>query len=353
MNDMTLDDNAVDGPEEVDVSPGNRRGVAFVVRHLQNLALVPVIVGVCLLGAWVSPAFLTSDNLLDNVLALSAVLGILVIAESVILIGGFFDLSIQSTVGFSIMLFAVLVAAPGINRGYDLPVLLALAITLVVVLVIGLVNGFLISVLGLNAFIVTLAMLILIQGFTLGVSNGQTYTGLPEFVLYLGRAEWFGVPIQAVVFVISFAIAAAFMRFTPTGRAIYALGGNLEAARAAGIKTRRLTICLFVFGSLMALVAGFLLAGKTAAATASLGDNLIFTVFAAAVLGGIDLNGGRGNLVGAGLGVLLLGIIQNILTLSNVPSFWINAAYGAIILGALLVGRISQLTSQAHRKRSA
>jgi simple sugar transport system permease protein len=124
----------------------------------------------------------------------------------------------------------------------------------------------------------------------------------------------------------------------------------MQAARAAGIRTRRITIGLFVIGSVMAMFAGWLLLGQTAAATSSLGNNIIFTVFAAAVLGGIDLNGGRGNLVGAALDVFLLGLIQDILTLSRVPSFWINAAYGGIILGALLVGRLSTLASHARRK---
>ncbi len=351
MDDSTLTKPATHGPTTV-MTPEKRR-FSRANHSLQGLALIPVIIGVCIFGSVLNPVFLTSANILNNIIALSAVLGILVIAESIILIGGYFDLSMQSTVGFSIMLLAVLVAAPDLNRGFDLPLLLALLITISVVIVIGLINGFLISALRLNAFIVTLAMLILIQGFTLGVSNGQTYTDLPDFVLWLGNADVFGIPIQAVIFVVSFGLAAAFMRLTPTGRAIYALGGNADAARAAGVRTRRLTIALFVFGSLMAMLAGMMLAGKTSAATANLGENIIFTVFAAAVLGGIDLNGGRGSLIGAGLGVLLLGIIQDILILSNVPSFWINAAYGAIILGALLIGQISKLTSQARRKSQA
>jgi simple sugar transport system permease protein len=127
------------------------------------------------------------------------------------------------------------------------------------------------------------------------------------------------------------------------------MGGNAEAAKAAGIRTTRLTIGIILFGSIMAAVAGLMLTGRIASVTANQGENLIFTVFAAAVIGGINLNGGRGNLIGAGLGVLLLGIIQNILTLSNVPSFWINAAYGAIILSALLIGWASSNIGSKRR----
>lgn len=328
------------------------RGIlrAVTSSNLQSVALIPVIVVVSVLGALTSPYFLTSANLINNVLALSAPLGLLVIAESVILIGGYFDLSLQSTVGFSIMGTAVLINSTDAGRGFAWSTPAALAVTVAVVVLIGLFNGLLVSMLKLNAFIVTLAMLILLQGLTLGLSSGQTYTELPGFVSYFGTGHLLGIPVQAVIFVGAFALAAIFMRFTPTGRGIYAMGGSADAARAAGLRTRRMTIGLFVFGSIMAFFSGLLLVSQTSAAAPSLGNDMIFNVFAAAVLGGIDLNGGRGSLIGAALGVLLLGIIQNILTLSDVPSFWIDAANGAIILGALLVGSASYLTSRLRRR---
>lgn len=304
------------------------------------LALVPIIILTMILGAVVNPVFLTPTNIIDNIITTSAVLGVLVIAESLILIGGYFDLSLQSTVGFAPMLLAVLVSAPEHN-GLGMSFGLALVIMILAVLIIGLANGLMIAKMRLNAFIVTLAMLILIQGLTIGLSRGQTYAMLPEAMTWLGVGVILGLPVQAWIFVLAFAGGYIFMQYTPTGRSIYAMGGNLEAARAAGIRTTRLTIGIVVFGSLLAALAGMMLTGRIASVTANQGENLIFTVFAAAVIGGISLNGGRGNLIGAALGVILLGIIQNILTLSNVPSFWIDAAYGAIILTALLIGWIS------------
>lgn len=313
-------------------------------RSLQSLGLVPVIIIAMVVGSLISPAFLTPVNIFNNIIAFSAALGILVIAESIILIGGYFDLSLQSTVGFSVVLLMFLATDSASGKpGFSLPLWASILITLAVVIIIGLFNGFVVSRLNLNAFIVTLAMLILLQGLTLGISNGQTYVEVPDFILYLGSGEIAGIPIQAIIFVLSFVLAALFMKFVPTGRAIYALGGSKLAARAAGIKVTRLSICLFVFGSLMAFLSGLLLVGQVASVPSNLGNNMIFTVFAAAVLGGIDLNGGRGSVIGAALGVLLLAIIQNILTLSQVPSFWINAAYGGIIVIALLVGRLSPL----------
>jgi simple sugar transport system permease protein len=312
------------------------------------VALVPVIVIACIVGSIVNPAFMTQTNLVDNILTTSAVLGMVVIAESVILIGGYFDLSLQSIVGFAPMLMAVVVS-PVSGGGHNQPVILGILAMLGAVVVVGLANGVMIALMKLPAFIVTLAMLILLQGLTIGLSGGQTFSELPEAMLFLGNTYIAGLPIQAWILVLSFAAVYLFMRYTPTGRAIYAMGGNSDAARAAGIRTTKLTMGIILFGALLAALAGLMLTGRIASVTANQGDNLIFTVFAAAVIGGINLNGGRGNLIGAGLGVLLLGIIQNILTLSNVPSFWINAAYGAIILGALLIGWVSSAVGARRR----
>jgi simple sugar transport system permease protein len=314
------------------------------------IALIPVIIIAGVIGAIVNPAFLTPTNLINNVLVTSAELGVVVIAESIILIGGYFDLSLQSTFGFAPMVMAVLIS-PAKDGGLGLPLVLGFVVALVVVLVIGLANGVMIAVMKLPAFIVTLAMLILLAGLTIGLSGGQTFTDLPEAMTFLGDGVIAGIPVEAIILIVGFALAFLFMKYTVTGRSIYAMGGNAEAAKAAGVRTTRLTIGIIMFGSLLAAIAGFMLTGRIASATANAGDNLIFTVFAAAVIGGISLNGGRGNMIGAGLGVLLLGVIQNILTLSNVPSFWINAAYGAIILAALLIGWVS--TWVGRRRRAA
>jgi len=313
------------------------------------LALIPVIVIACIVGSFINSAFMTQTNIVDNVITTSAVLGVVVIAESVILIGGYFDLSLQSTVGFAPMLMAVLVS-PASGGGHHWPVILGFLAMVAAVIVIGLANGVMIALMKLPAFIVTLAMLILLQGLTIGLSGGQTFSEIPTAMTFLGDTNIIGLPIQAWIMVLAFFAAYLFMRYTPTGRNIYAMGGSPEAARAAGVRTTKLTIGIVLFGSLLAALAGLMLTGRIASVTANQGDNLIFTVFAAAVIGGINLNGGRGNLIGALLGVLLLGIIQNILTLSNVPSFWINAAYGAIILGALLIGWVS---SNVGAKRKA
>lgn len=319
-----------------------RKPVTDRLGGLRELVLLPVIVVVMIIGTILTPNFLTVNNLLNNVLVTSAVLGVVVIAESMILIAGYFDLSLESTVGLAPMLAAwlVLPAAVG-GSGLGLNPWAAFGVMFVASIAIGLFNGFLIAVLKLNAFIVTLAMLIFLRGLTLGISGGQTLSGLPPEFRALGNSYILGISVQVWIVVVAFVVVALFMRSHPVGRKIYAIGGNEDAAKAAGINTVRITIGLFVVGAMLAALAGLMLTSRIASVTANQGDGMIFTVFAAAVIGGISLDGGRGSMIGAATGVLLLGIIQNILTLTNVPSFWISAIYGLIILAALVFGHFS------------
>jgi len=310
--------------------------------RFRELTLVPAIVLAIIAGSLLSPAFLTTDNFL-NILQQSSELSVLVIAQSLILIAGKFDLSLESTVGLAPMTAAWLMATDTTygGSGFGMNVYPAIFILFAIGAVVGLVNGFLVVKLKLNAFIVTLAMLILLRGVTLGITNGKTLFDLPSQFLYLGTAKWFGVPVSIWVAALLYLIFGLFLRYHRIGRSIYAIGGNAEAARVAGIGVERVTWGVYVVGGLLAALAGLMLTGRIASVVSSQGQNMIFYVFAAAVIGGISLNGGRGRLLGALTGVLLLAFLQNILTLAQVPAFWIDAAYGAIILVSLILARLT------------
>src|SRR5437763_14562970 len=193
---------------------------------------------------------------------------------------------------------------------------------------------------GYNAFIFTLAMLILLTGIQVGIVSGRTIYHLPDAYIYLGSQYLLGVPVSVWVTGASFWLSALFLRYHRVGRAIYAIGGNTEAARAAGIHVDRIRIGAFTVASILAALAGPMTAGQVVAVTASQGNNLIFSVLAAAVIGGISLEGGRGRMVGALTGVILLALVQNILILSQIQTFWIDAATGLIILIALGLARL-------------
>lgn len=330
--------STVDASAISDRRPWTSTATAYV----RELALLPALVVALVLGALANDNFFTQDNLV-NVLQQSAQLSILVLAEALIIISGRFDLSLESTFGFTVMVgaFLALDASASSGSGLGLHPALAIAVVFAVGLAVGAFNGLLIVRLRLNAFIVTLGMLILLRGVTVGLVDGQTLSNLPAAFTYLGSASLVGIPISIWIAGALYLLVGLFCRYHRTGRAIYAIGGNEEAARTAGIRTSRVVFGLYLSAGLLAALAGLIEVGRFGAVTASHGENLIFTVFAAAVIGGISLKGGRGSILGALTGVLLLGVISNILVLAQVSQFWIDASYGAIILLALAVARLT------------
>jgi simple sugar transport system permease protein len=330
----------VDQPEQKTAWTLRRYGRHIMANWIRELTLLPVIVLLLIIGAFVNPAFLTADNFI-NVAQESAALGAVVVAETLILLTGKFDLSLQSTYGLAPMVGAwLIVSKDGQGLGTNWNPFLGIAIVLLIGLIIGALNGFLVIKLGFNAFIFTLAMLILLAGIQVGIVSGRTIYHLPDAYTYLGSQYFLGVPVSVWVTGAIFLLASLFLRYHRIGRAIYAIGGNTEAARAAGIRVDRIRIGVFIVASILAALAALMTAGQVVAVTASQGSNLIFSVFAAAVIGGISLEGGRGRMVGALTGVILLALVQNILILSQIQTFWIDAATGLIILIALGLARL-------------
>jgi simple sugar transport system permease protein len=185
-------------------------------------------------------------------------------------------------------------------------------------------------------------MTIVLAGIQNGIVKAQTLFNLPPAFVWLGSAYWGQVPVSVVAAAIVFIIVGLYLRYHRTGRAIYAIGGNPDAARAAGIPVDRIKIGVYVAGSMLAALGGLMEAGRVSAVTGTqgYGEGIIFTVFAAAVIGGVSLKGGRGNMVGAASGVILLGLVQNILDLANVSNYWIESIDGVVILFALVLARL-------------
>src|SRR6202171_5252499 len=306
--------------------PPPRRDIRLaVLTFFRELTLVPVIVVLMIVGTIVNPVFFTSSNLI-NVAEGGAALGMVVVAETLILLTGKFDISLQGTFGLAALLGAWLIAPKSSSGlGLELSPWLGLLIVLLVGLVVGTFNGMLVIKANFNAFIFTLAMSILLTGLQLGWLGGKTVYHLPEVYIYLGSESWFGIPAAVWVPTVIFVVAELFLRYHRVGRAMYAIGGNLEAARAAGIKVDRIRMGVFMLASVLAAVGGLMQAGRVTAVTAGQGSNLIFGVFAAAVIGGVARDGGRGRMAGALTGVILLALVTNILTLSNISSTWVAA----------------------------
>jgi len=330
-----------DGSTAVAEASPRRSTGKLVIARLRDLALVPAIALIAVIGQIVNPVFLQPDNLINIAQTMSEV-ALLVLAQTIVLVAGKMDLSLESTFGLAPGVAAWMTVAVGAGHGTGLlSGAWSIPITLLVGALIGIANAALIVRFGLHGFIVTLGMLIVLRGLLTGISGGQTFFNLPESMMYLGTAIWLGVPASIWVCVALFAAGIVLLGYTGFGRSLYAIGGNVDAAKAAGIRTDRVLWAALIGASVLAALGGLLLSGRLASVAASQGNGAIFTVFAAAVIGGVSLNGGKGTMFGAFTGILLLFMIQNVLTLAGVPAQWIGALNGAIILIALVVSRIT------------
>jgi ribose/xylose/arabinose/galactoside ABC-type transport system permease subunit len=329
------------------VAPASGRRPPIRFARFRDLALVPAIIVLMVIGSLISPAFFTVGNLTD-VLQQQSALSLLVLAEALILITGKFDLSLESTIGFAPVLAIALVVPSGAAHGFgtEWPQWLAIPLCLAIGGLIGAFNGLLILKFQLSAFIVTLGMLITVRGLHVGVSGGSSLFQLPQSFMYLGFEKWFGLAASVWIALIAFIIGIVLLSYFRQGRSLYAIGGNVDAAKAAGIRTDRVVWTVLIIGGLLAALAGILETGRLGAIGANMGEGMIFTVFAAAVIGGISLNGGKGTLFGALCGVLMLGLIQNVLTLMRVDGHWFGAINGVIILLALVLSRITSGKAQ-------
>ncbi|GHE65677.1 ABC transporter permease [Streptomyces capitiformicae] len=319
----------------------SRRGLDL--GRFRELSLIPAILVLMLIGFIVSPAFLTADNLI-GVAQQSTELSLLVLATALILIAGRMDLSLESTIGVApvIAVWLVLPTSGARFTGLGLlPEWTAVPLCLLVGVVIGAVNGFLILKLRLNGFIVTLGMLTMLRGLQVALSEGQSIVELPSSFTYLGKASWLGVPAAIWICVVLFALGGSALAWLRHGRALYAIGGNAEAARTAGIRVDRIVWAVLILGSVLAAFAGILYSGHYGSISATQGGGWIFQVFAATVIGGVSLNGGKGSVFGALTGVLTLQLVVNVMTLAGVPPLWNQFLNGAIIIVALIISRFA------------
>lgn len=325
---------------------GNLKSGNVFVFVVENLIWVLVLVALVIFSL-LSDNFLTPYNLI-NVFVRVAALGLLVIGQSFTLITGNFDLSSESTMGLTAMVGGLLIAASETGGlGWQANPLLAIAVMLVLGCVIGWINGTLITRFKMNNFIVTVAMMFILRGATYIISPGQSTSFFPEIFDFLGSGSvyriamanrrFLPIPAAAIFLILMFAVAHVITRYRRFGRNMYAVGSNRAAAEAAGIDSQRIVLAVYVISGIFAALAGLLEAGRMDSATPRLGYGMIFSVQAAAVIGGISLFGGRGTMIGAFGGVLLWGILDTGLNIMQVSPFWIEVSRGALLLFAVFL----------------
>ena len=260
-------------------------------------------------------------------------LGLLVLAESLCLLSGHFDLSIGSTAGFSAILTGMVLGNCPSCWGLVSSPILGFVILLTVGGAIGVFNGVMIAKVGLNPFLQTLAVLIIFQGGKTAIQT-QPVTGLPSLYTSVG-----GTPLLAIgIMLATFAVFGAVMQYTRFGQAIYAVGSSKQSAREVGIDTDRLVIAVYLISGVLSAIAGVMLTGFVGVVPPLIGEGLVFQAFAGAVIGGVSLFGGRGKITGALGGVILIQLIQSALRNSRaVGATEIQLINGAVLLVAILL----------------
>jgi ribose transport system permease protein len=301
----------------------------------QNLAVLVTLVLVCVGTAVLNPIFITPTNLI-NVVRQIAILGIVSSGMTMLMISGGIDLSVGTTVSLAGVITGRVLAA-GIG---EIPAILS---GLLVGSLVGLVNGLIVAKTKVQPFISTLGMMSVLQGFALIVTNGRQIPNLggPLFEPIGGGM----VGIIPVPVILLFAVVLAshlMLRYTRWGRNWYAIGGNEETAFLSGINVNQLKVAVYILNGLLAGLAAVILTSRIGAALPLMGSGYELQSIAAVVIGGVALTGGRGNILGAFLGVLLLGVISNSLNMLNVSSFYQNISIGMIILIAVIANQYSQ-----------
>jgi ribose/xylose/arabinose/galactoside ABC-type transport system permease subunit len=308
-----------------------------------------ILVGVFIFFVFQSPVFLTSTNI-TNIFTAAAVLGILVVGQTFVLISGNFDLSSESTLGVCALfgMYLIVPATPPYwGGGILINPYLSIAVIIITGSLFGYINGLLITVGKMNNFIVTLAMLLILRGLMMAFTQGKPISGLnfppAEVYFWLGHESLFEIPdlIKIPVGVMAtgliFIIGHIVLNHRRFGRELYAIGGNKQAAIASGIDADKRVRQAYIISGGLAALAGWMLAGRVGSIQVNLGDGYIFTVMAAAVIGGISLQGGRGTMLGALGGVLLLSTIDRGLNLMSVSVFWVKVIQGLIIMFAMFI----------------
>ena len=296
---------------------------------LQNVVWI-WLAGLILIFGILNPFFLSAANL-QNILVQATVLGLLGLAQSLVLLVGEIDLSIAAVTGISSALGALAIQHLG------LPVMVGVVLGIGVATMIGFINGLCVTRLKMVSLIESLGMMITLQGGLLAITQGNTITDLPNSYNWIGQATLAGWPVMPLVLLVGFVAMGFMLRRTVLGRSLYATGGNAAAAMVAGIRVQRIKIMAFTLSGFLSGVAGYLLAAWQMAITSNQGDGFLLYAIAAPIIGGVSVFGGRGGTLGILGGVLLLTIIHVGLAIVYVPSFYATMIGGILIFIAIAV----------------
>jgi len=309
---------------------------------IRNQLMLIVLIVVIIVFAFIANNFFTAGNLL-NVLMQSTYAIIIGMGVSMIMISGAIDLSIGYQVSFMAVVYAVLTQDLGQSSFLGIVVIILLGMLL------GFLNGFLMVKFNVNALIITLGTSYAYQGLSFILSKSRTFINLPASVTFLGKAYIGGViPLAIVIMVIAVIVMAFIMNRTYFGRYIYGVGGNEEAIKLAGVNVHKMRLLIYTLSGVFVALGGLVLIGRTGSIYAGMGSGLEFTCMTAGILGGISFRGGEGKVTGMVLGILLLQVLSNgmqLMLLGTYPQY--------VVKGIVLVAAVAFDSMQKKAKLKA
>lgn len=290
------------------------------------------LIAIVVVLSFLSPFFLTARNL-SNIISQVSDIGIMAVGAALVIFIGGIDLSVGSTVALSLMSMAYLYKMVGLPFG------LALVASILVGAIIGTINGVLSTVGRIQPFVATLATMSAAAGLALFITNGNPINGFPDWFLWLTSGKILGLPVQGIILVLVYLLAAFWLRYRPTGRAIYAVGGNEEVARLSGLNVTAIKIRVYVIASVLAAFAGLLVGSQLDSAQPTAGTADLLNVIAVVVIGGASLSGGSGSMLGTFIGLLIIGTLNNGMSLLNVSPNLQPVVIGIAIIAAVMTDR--------------
>jgi len=321
--------------------PARARAPLFRRFASQEAMLAVAVIGLAVVVGFDNPRFLSANNLSDILLG-NAYVAVAAIGMSMVIVSGNIDISVGALIG-------VLATVSGSLAVAGYPIALAWGAPLVLGIAVMALQGAIVAFLGIPAIVVTLGMLSILKGGLISVTGGRWITDLPDS-FHLADIELFGVlPMPVLIMVVATLLAAAWMAFWPGGRAIYATGGNREAARLSGVSPRRVIVGVFAIHGFFTGVAALMFATELRVIQSTAPPNLELTVITASVVGGVSILGGVGTVIGSTLAAVLIAEITSALVFINVSPYWTHAVQGALILATV----IADILRRRRRLRGA
>lgn len=312
-----------------------------VIEKVRAYPLTWIVIVALILAAaltMASPYFLTSGNI-NNLLKQVSIVAILAAGQSMVIITGGIDLSVGSVLALSAVTIGWLIQA-------DVDPLLATFAGLAMGTLCGFINGFIITRGRIAPFIVTLGMLGIARGMALVITGGVSYQILEPFFLTIGNSKFLGLPIPIYFVIVTYLVVHIVMHYRVFGQHIYAIGGEERVARLQGIKVDREKVKVYTISGFLAALAAVVMVGRLAATPPSVAQGIELQAIAAVIIGGISFTGGRGLVLTALVGALIMAMITNGLNILGISSFWQQVLIGVVIIAAVWLDNLKSTARQ-------